>query len=155
MIPPLDPQTKKFYMEMGNTEQQVLRAYEYSKRNKVEMFDALAILNSSKQPPPPPPKQQNNYIEPQQQSVHSFSFLIPYSRIKQSDYEVLFSRNNKNNQLNLKYELREANNPVGLLNISNCCYLNSLLQCYFLMNDFKVALLTAEPLEKLEEVLRN
>jgi ubiquitin C-terminal hydrolase len=44
---------------------------------------------------------------------------------------------------------------VGLLNVSNCCYLNSLLQCYFLMNDFKVALLTAEPLDRLEEILAN
>jgi len=73
--------------------------------------------------------------------------------VKGSEYEVLYSRSSKQNQLNSKYELREVNNPVGLLNISNCCYLNSLLQCYFLMNDFKVALLTAEPLVNLEEIL--
>ncbi len=42
---------------------------------------------------------------------------------------------------------------MGLLNISNCCYLNSLLQCYFLMTQFKQILLTAEPLPDIEQVL--
>ena len=33
--------------------------------------------------------------------------------------------------------------------------MNSLLQCYFLLNDFKAAILTAEPLPNLEETLAN
>lgn len=53
----------------------------------------------------------------------------------------------------MKYELRDPNNPVGLLNVSNCCYLNSLLQCYFLMDDFKIALLSAEPLQNIDQIL--
>ena len=44
---------------------------------------------------------------------------------------------------------------MGLLNISNCCYLNSLLQCYFLMAQFKQILLTAEPLPDIEQVLAD
>jgi ubiquitin C-terminal hydrolase len=44
---------------------------------------------------------------------------------------------------------------VGLLNISNCCYLNSLLQCYFLMDKFKQILLSAEPLDEIAEVLAD
>ena len=56
-------------------------------------------------------------------------------------------------QAGSRVELREAEYPVGLLNVSNCCYLNSLLQCYFLMDRFKTAILTAEPLPGFEEVL--
>jgi ubiquitin carboxyl-terminal hydrolase 25/28 len=44
---------------------------------------------------------------------------------------------------------------VGLLNIANCCYLNSLLQCYFLMDKFKQILLTADPLPDIDLLLHD
>ena len=83
------------------------------------------------------------------------SFLRPLTHVKTSEYDLLFSKSAKQNVMNAKYELREGHNPVGLLNVSNCCYLNSLLQCYFLMNDFTASLLEAEPLPNLEESLPN
>ncbi len=41
MIGPLDPRTRQFYMEMGYSEQQVVRAYEYAVRKKIDILDAL------------------------------------------------------------------------------------------------------------------
>jgi len=56
----LDPQTKKFYIEMGYSEQQVLRAYEYSKKNNIDILDALSMnLPSSQSQAQPNTKQQN------------------------------------------------------------------------------------------------
>jgi ubiquitin C-terminal hydrolase len=65
------------------------------------------------------------------------------NQIKIAEYETLYSKSSKFNPLNSRAELREASNPVGLLNISNCCYLNSLTQCYFLMSKFKEIILSA------------
>ena len=58
MIAPLDPKTKHFYMEMGYSEQQVIKAYEYSQRKKVDMLDALSLMLQPNQPQSnqPPPK---------------------------------------------------------------------------------------------------
>lgn len=124
------------------------RAYEYSARKQVDILDALALTSQSIQSGPAPPKKpQSSFVQPPPAPKSGFSsFLTPFSQIKTSDYETLYSRSNKFNPQNSKYELREPNNPVGLLNISNCCYLNSLIQCYFLMDKFKEILLTAEPL---------
>jgi hypothetical protein len=41
-ISPMDPQTKKFYMEIGYSEQQIIKAYEYSIRKKIDILDALS-----------------------------------------------------------------------------------------------------------------
>jgi ubiquitin C-terminal hydrolase len=87
--------------------------------------------------------------DPVTRKLSSYTLLVPLSKMRTLEYEPLYSRSGKHNQLMTKYELREQNNPVGLLNVSNCCYLNSLLQCYFLMNDFMICLLTAEPLDRL------
>ena len=56
----------------------------------------------------------------------------------------------KNSQVS-REDIREVNNPVGLLNVSNCCYLNSLLQCYFLMGSLTREILQAEPMASLPE----
>lgn len=106
--------------------------------------------------PPPPPKQSELSSQTASYAYrNNLSFLTPWKRVKHNDYEILFSRNNKHQSSSTKTELREENYPVGLLNVSNCCYLNSLLQCYFLMNDFKTAIFTVEPLANLEETLAH
>lgn len=64
----------------------------------------------------------------------------------------MYSKHNRSPS-SARCELRESGNPVGLLNVSNCCYLNSLLQCYFLLNDFVVEILKALPLENIERVI--
>lgn len=58
MIAPLDAKTKHFYMEMGYSEQQVIKAYEYSQRKKVDILDAFSLMLSPTQPQSnqPPPK---------------------------------------------------------------------------------------------------
>lgn len=155
MIAPLDARTRQFYMEMGYSEQQVLKAHEYALRKKIDILDALAMqLESPPSAPPPPPKQPPN---PSASSsglpLPTSSFLTPLGQIRPAEYETLFSRSSKFNALSSRYELREPNHPVGLLNISNCCYLNSLLQCYFLMHKFKQILLAAEPLQEIDLIL--
>jgi hypothetical protein len=105
MIQPIDPRTKQFYMEMGYTEQQVIRAYEYSLKKQVDILDALANPAPSSQPQPPPQKkQQNNYIQPAPSSKsNNTSFLAPFSQIRAADYETLYSRSSKFNNQNSKY----------------------------------------------------
>lgn len=41
MIAPIDTRTRQFYMEMGYSEQQVLKAHEYAIRKKIDILDAL------------------------------------------------------------------------------------------------------------------
>lgn len=132
-------------MEIGYSEPQIIKAYEYSIRNKIDILDALSVQTRSVEPSPPPSKKPtNNYVQaPPPEKGSNLSFLTPFSRIKVADYETLYSRSSKFNPSNSKYQLRDVNNPVGLLNISNCCYLNSLIQCYFLMDKFKEILLLA------------
>lgn len=43
MIPPIDPQTKQFYLEMGYSEQQIYQAFQCSKNTGIDFLDALAI----------------------------------------------------------------------------------------------------------------
>jgi hypothetical protein len=53
------------------------------------------------QPPPQPPqKQQNNYLQQQPNTNNhpantSTSFLAPMSKVKVSDYEIIFSKSSK------------------------------------------------------------
>lgn len=157
MIAPMDPQTRQFYVEMGYSEQQVTRAYEYSIRNKIDILDVLAQIQTSAQPTKPASqKQQATAPQPRPSApLPNTSFLVPMAQVKVGEYETLFSRSARFNPLGARAELREPNNPVGLLNISNCCYLNSLLQCYFHMDKFKEILLAADPLDDIEEVLAD
>lgn len=110
----MDATTKHFYMEMGYSEQQVLKAYEYSQRKKVDILDALSLLLQPNQPQAqpqnqqPPPKKGDSSAT-QQKSVpksSNSSFLTPLSQIRGSDYEILYSRSSKFNPLSSKYELR-------------------------------------------------
>lgn len=43
MIAPLDARTRQFYMEMGYSEQQVIKAHEYAIRKKIDILDALGM----------------------------------------------------------------------------------------------------------------
>jgi len=126
----------------------------------MDILDALNVPVEPEQlsplPVPTPIKTFETGTEAKSFSYKSEStFLMPWKKIKRSDYEVMFSKTNKHQLSSDKVELREEHYPVGLLNVSNCCYLNSLLQCYFLMNEFKTAILTTEPLPNLEEILAN
>lgn len=60
MIAPLDPRTKKFYLEMGYSEKQIQQAFECSRSTGVDMLDALAMTQDS----PPLPK-----VQPQKPSA--------------------------------------------------------------------------------------
>eukprot|EP01156_Anaeramoeba_ignava_P007083 Anaeramoba_ignava/a350556_27.p1 GENE.a350556_27~~a350556_27.p1 ORF type:complete len:407 (+),score=153.66 a350556_27:23-1243(+) len=63
-----------------------------------------------------------------------------YRDMKKTDYhyEPVFS----------KSDLREENTPVGLKNIGNTCYLNSLLQAYFHIPSFRNGILSFNPTQK-------
>lgn len=52
---------------------------------------------------------------------------------------------------------REDGIPVALKNVSNCCYLNSLLQMFFLMPKFVEIVLNARPIpkEELDKIVPN
>mgnify|MGYP000881453270 CR=1 FL=1 len=52
---------------------------------------------------------------------------------------------------------REEEVPVALKNVSNCCYLNSLLQMFFLMPKFVEITLNAKPIpkEELDQIVPN
>lgn len=104
MIAPLDPRTMQFYMEMGYSEQQVRRAYDYSIRKQVDILDALAVTSQANPSVVAPPKKPtNNLVQPPPAQKSGFaSFLTPLAQIKTSDYETLYSRSNKFNPLNSK-----------------------------------------------------
>jgi ubiquitin C-terminal hydrolase len=85
----------------------------------MDMLDALQYL------------QQNRIIPKFQKGVPDYSYLISMKNIKIGDYQVLYTKIREDNFG--RGEFREINTPVGLMNVSNCCYLNSLLQCYYLM----------------------
>ena len=145
---------------MGYTGAQIQKAYEQAKRMGMDILDALNVpVESELSSPLPVPVPIKTFETGNEAKTYSYksetSFLMPWKRIKQNDYEVMFSKTNKHQLSSGKVELREENYPVGLLNVSNCCYLNSLIQCYFLMNAFKTAILTTEPLPNLEEALAN
>ena len=108
MISPLDPRTRQFYMEMGYTEQQVLRAHEYSIRKKIDILDALGMQTQSAPAPPQPSQKQQ---QPSQSSSSSASpsggsFLAPMSQVRAGEYEVLYSRSSKFSALSLRFEVR-------------------------------------------------
>jgi ubiquitin C-terminal hydrolase len=92
-----------------------------------------------------------------QKGVPSYSYLVNMKNIKLSEYQVLYGKEKEGN-FN-RGEFREANTPVGLMNISNCCYLNSLMQCYFLMGEFTREILEAEEIveipKKKEKLIKN
>jgi uncharacterized UBP type Zn finger protein len=90
-----------------------------------------------------------------QRNVPSYSYLINAKSIKLSDYEVVYSRSGKLKHNYSPNEIRDEGTPVGLLNVSNCCYLNSLLQCYFLMGDFTREILSAQQVEELPDQLAS
>jgi hypothetical protein len=47
----LDSKTKRFYVEMGYTEAQVLRAYDYAQRYNLDILDALNNAPSASSSP--------------------------------------------------------------------------------------------------------
>lgn len=78
------------------------------------------------------------------------SLLYPFKTVNLNNYEIVYST--KNSRMSLpgkKIDIRDEYSPVGLLNVYNCCYLNSLLQCYFLSSDLISYILEAEPLTSL------
>ena len=97
---PLDPKIVRFYQEIGFTEPQIRKAHDYSQRTGADILDTLNNLQNVQQPPPPPQRQQNNNLQQQPNTNNnlantSMSFLTPMSKIKVSDYEVIFSRSSK------------------------------------------------------------
>lgn len=54
-------------------------------------------------------------------------------------------------------EIREKGFPPVLENVSNCCYLNSLLMAYYLMPELVKIVMRAVPLEKsdLDSLVSN
>ncbi len=72
------------------------------------------------------------------------------NKINTNNFEMIFSRKTlRLNQISSKTDIRDEINPVGLLNVHNCCYLNSLLQCYFLSSDLVKYVFEAEPLTSI------
>lgn len=130
------------YTQMGYSEEVVRRAYEYSQTNRMDMFDALQMLQN---------QDRRGKESAVQNNIPGYSYLSSLRNFKLSDYEVLYSRSGVQENHLPREELRDANTPVGLLNVSNCCYLNSLLQCYFLMGSFTREILQAEPIDSLPE----
>lgn len=84
-----------------------------------------------------------------QTGIPAFSYLSHMRKFNLHEYEVIFSRSGVKESNFAKDELREENIPVGLFNVANCCYLNSLLQCYFLMGAFTREILEAEEMPEL------
>ncbi len=109
MIAPLDPKTKKFYLEMGYSERQVQQAFECSRNTGVDMLDALAMTQEAPpalpraQPPSQnvqgPPKVNDTYVPMKSFSYRSTTtFMTPWSKLKSNDYETFFSKSSKVNQ---------------------------------------------------------
>lgn len=100
MIPPLDPKTKQFYLEMGYSEQQIRQAFETAKNLGVDFVDALTMQQDATLPLSPPKtsepsaknvstrtKSQNNYpLLTSFTYKSSTTFMTPLSKIKLSDY---------------------------------------------------------------------
>ena len=121
MIPPLDPQTKRFYNEMGYSDPQIRQAFDLSKNTGIDIMDALAMQGESNAPPPPTndpapktsaPQEPSTVHQDSYRPVQSFayksstSFMTPLARIKMNDYEMLYSRTNKHHSTTSKIELR-------------------------------------------------
>lgn len=50
--------------------------------------------------------------------------------------------------LNIKKQIREVNKPLGLKNVGNSCYLNSLLQIYYSIPEFYTEIMSFIPDEE-------
>lgn len=73
----------EMYTQMGFTEAQVKKAYEYSKKNKIDMFDALQQI------------QNRDYADQEnktQSNIPAYSFLNNLKNINLAEYEILYSR---------------------------------------------------------------
>lgn len=71
----------EMYTQMGFSENLVKKAHEYSKKNGVDMFDALQQLQHA---------ERNS--EKNSKGVPPFSYLRLIKNYKLEDYEVLFGR---------------------------------------------------------------
>lgn len=126
---------------MGFTEAQVRQAELYSQKHRVDIFEALQQLQN----------RQKHSPDRRAGNIPAFSALLPMKSVRTADYEVIYSRSGLRENKYARDELREPNVPVGLFNVSNCCYLNSLLQCYFLMGAFTREILSAEEIDNFVE----
>lgn len=73
----------EMYTQMGFTEEQVRRAYHYSQKNKIDMFDALQQL------------QNHDYADQEkvtQANIPAYSYLQPLRNFKLNEYEIIYSR---------------------------------------------------------------
>lgn len=73
----------EMYTQMGFSETQVRKAYEYSKKKKIDMFDALQQIQNRDY------ADQDNKI---QSNVPPYSFLNNLKNINLNEYEILYSR---------------------------------------------------------------
>ena len=88
MISPLDPRSLQFYMEMGYSEQQVLRAHEYSIRKKIDILDALSMQSQSSPAPAQPSQKQQQGARSSSSLAWppSGSFLAPMAQVRVGEY---------------------------------------------------------------------
>ena len=73
----------EMYTQMGFSENLVKRAHEYSRKNGIDMFDALQQLQQA---------DRERISDGKKNKIPNFSYLKPLKAIRVSDYEVIYSR---------------------------------------------------------------
>lgn len=156
--------------DMGFSKEDIEKAAKVASQKGVDIIDVLTKAATNTHPTnstrPPSAQQpsatQTNSTRPpsaQQRQVQPFQYrplVKPRDQINLDEYDVIYRDNDQTNFMGQE-DQREQGMPMALKNVSNCCYLNSLLQMFFLMPRFVEIVLKANPIskEQLDIVVPN
>lgn len=135
-----NPQTSNYAIKKASEMEQVM---EISRKEQDErdLAEAMELSKRAEQS-----ARQNTSDDPQMLRALEES-LKDGPHLQVQDRSVTWQRQGYGDGME---NLRTADEPVGLRNIGNTCYLNSLLQVYYHLPDFRRAILSFRPPEDFE-----
>jgi len=136
------------YEGMGFDRTLIQQAWTACKGNESQMLDILFDMSSKNQKMIEesssfqPPAQQAGGISNEDVDINkAIELSLKEQKGGSASYEPL----------NPEQRLRKSGQPIGLKNIGNTCYVNSLFQAYFMSNRFVTSILNFNPEIKVEE----
>lgn len=153
------------FKEMGFSKDDIDKAAKIAAEKKMDLLDVLTKSTSNGSTSQNQSQNQGQKYNSKQHRDKGQRLVTPFvyrplikprNQIVMDEYECIFRENDFTSAGDVE-DRREDGIPIALKNVSNCCYLNSLLQMFFLMPKFVDIVLTARPIskEQLDHVVTN